>query len=110
MVAISLFLAVFAGASSAVVAAPTTSALRVPCVDPKAVLCKLPFINQHLCPRGGTSDGKTVKTTLGNAAGVLDEEGAYRFTVKYANAARWKDSTLATTWKIPYVPSLALVC
>ncbi|KAF8201777.1 Alpha/Beta hydrolase protein [Pholiota molesta] len=38
----------------------------------------------------------TKDTPLGTANGVLDPQGAYRFSVKYASAARWAPSTVVT--------------
>lgn len=48
----------------------------------------------------------TVSTKIGSAKGAL-EDGAARFVVKYANADRWKASSVANKWELPCVVKIS---
>lgn len=84
---------------SSVLAIPIQSII-IPPFDPTKILCQLPWVPKCLCPATGTST-ITRSTALGLASGTTDVDGAYRFPVKYASAARWKPSVLATGWSLP---------
>ncbi|KAF7980182.1 hypothetical protein HWV62_39666 [Athelia sp. TMB] len=87
--------------------------LKISGVSLKGLICDIPFIDKLLCPPKGPS-GPSVTTSLGVAAGVNDINGALRFPVRYGSAARWKASSMATTWALPNgsknVSALPLVC
>lgn len=70
----------------------------------KDLLCRFPLIKEWvpLCPRQN-GVAVNVVTPLGIAAGVNVGSGATRFAVKYASAARWERSAVATTWQLPSV-------
>ncbi|KAJ6618866.1 Alpha/Beta hydrolase protein [Mycena sp. CBHHK59/15] len=76
------------------------------------LLCSLPIIDV-LCARVSSSATR-VTTPLGVAQGTADLSGASRFAVKYASAARWATSTVATKWQLPNgstnVSALPLAC
>ncbi|KAI9065347.1 alpha/beta-hydrolase [Trametes sanguinea] len=81
----------------------------------KSELCKLsPFLSKILCPRDTPSSTTSVTTPIGTAQGTSDEDGATRFSVKYAQAARWQAPSLATKWELPNgssdVTALPLPC
>ncbi|KAF9488391.1 crystal protein [Pleurotus eryngii] len=86
--------------------------IRFPQIDPRGLLCKLPLI-RLICPRGGSSN-PTCSTPIGTARGVVDPDGANRYSVKYANADRWQPSTVATIWSLPNgstnITALPLAC
>ncbi|KAJ6525506.1 alpha/beta-hydrolase [Mycena vulgaris] len=63
------------------------------------LLCNLPVLKE-ICARA-VSTSAQVTTPLGVAKGVSDTAGANRFAVKYASAARWAASTVATKWALP---------
>lgn len=69
----------------------------------KGLLCNLPIpvIQQLLCPRQG-SLSLNIVTPLGIAQGAADGSNAVRFAVKYANANRWQQSSVASIWQLPY--------
>ncbi|KAJ3556644.1 hypothetical protein NM688_g1915 [Phlebia brevispora] len=71
-------------------------------ITPKGLLCGLPIpiVQKLLCPRQGSTD-PVVNTPLGTAHGVTGAENANRFAVKYATAARWQPSSIATSWELP---------
>jgi hypothetical protein len=73
-------------------------------VIPSGLLCSLPVIKRVLCPRQGATTF-TVTTLIGQAKGVEDN-GAFRYAVKYASASRWASPTLATQWTLPYVKKM----
>jgi hypothetical protein len=53
----------------------------------------------------------TTPTPLGPAAGLVDESGVVRYSVRYGSADRWSPSSASTQWTPPYVSipySLAL--
>jgi hypothetical protein len=75
---------------------------------PPGLLCDIPFIDKLFCPVPRAST-KTLKTSVGTAAGVLDGS-AYRYVVRYASAARWAQSKIATTWTLPYVGPFIYCC
>lgn len=85
-------------------AAPAAASFSIPYPDPDKILCQLPIVKQLLCPPTGQA-ALNRRTALGIAQGTQDPTGAYRFTVKYANAERWKPSTLVSAWQLPYVIS-----
>jgi hypothetical protein len=59
----------------------------------------IPHSGHHLSGRAGD-----ITTPIGLAKGVLNGDNTVvRFPVKYAGAARWKESQVATTWELPYV-------
>ncbi|KAL7283650.1 hypothetical protein ACG7TL_003086 [Trametes sanguinea] len=81
----------------------------------KSELCKLsPFLAKILCPRDSPSSTTSVTTPIGTAQGTSDEDGATRFSVKYAQAARWQAPSIATKWELPNgssdVTALPLPC
>lgn len=78
-------------------------------VTAKGLLCRLPIpiIQKFLCPKDGTSN-PNVKTPLGTAQGVADENNAMRFAVRYGQAARWQPSSVVTSWQFPCVYHIAL--
>ncbi|KAG2019995.1 carotenoid ester lipase [Coprinopsis cinerea AmutBmut pab1-1] len=82
-------------------------------VDPKTILCQISFVDRWLCPEGGLNQYSRV-TPIGTASGVMDPDGAIRYSLKYANAARWQPSTLVNTWTLPNgsnnVTELPLAC
>lgn len=89
----------------AVVALPTQpsgSGIVPPLGDPKRILCQLPILKKFLCP-SATNVVVSKTTVLGSAPGVMDSDGALRFSVKYASAARWQPSTVVTSWNLPCV-------
>ncbi|KAJ2927752.1 hypothetical protein H1R20_g9344, partial [Candolleomyces eurysporus] len=96
---------------SSVSAAPI--GLRIPKIDPKKILCQLSFVERYLCPEGGLNALSRV-TPFGTASGVLDPDGAHRYPVRYASAARWAPSTLVNSWELPNgsnnVSALPLAC
>ncbi len=73
-----------------------------PPVSHKGLLCNLPIpvIQQLLCPRQSTPS-LNVATPLGTAHGGADGSSVVRFAVKYANAGRWQQSSVVTTWQLP---------
>jgi hypothetical protein len=77
--------------------------LKFPTYGPSELCCRLPVIDQFLCPRQGGSQGPSVGTSLGTANGVWDQNGsgAMRFAVKYGSAGRWKPSSVVTKWQLP---------
>ncbi|KAL0946816.1 hypothetical protein HGRIS_012985 [Hohenbuehelia grisea] len=91
----------------------TSIHFQFPPVNTNRLLCKIPVIRQILCPRGG-SNPLNVQTPIGQASGTLDVDGAIRFSVKYASAARWQPSTQVNTWAFPNgatnVTALPLAC
>jgi hypothetical protein len=66
---------------------------------PANILCKLPIVKTVLCPDKRFSL-VAISTPIGAAVGV-GSDNAYRFVVKYGNAARWMPSTAATKWTLP---------
>ncbi|PPQ98806.1 hypothetical protein CVT24_003360 [Panaeolus cyanescens] len=69
-------------------------------LDPKKIICQLPLtLKQYYCPPTGVS-ALNRPTQIGTAIGVNDN-GAYRFSVKYASASRWQPSTIVSTWQLP---------
>jgi hypothetical protein len=74
--------------------------ITIPRVDPKTILCSISFAQRFLCPQGGLNQYSRV-TPIGTASGVLDADGAIRYSLKYANAARWAPSSLVSTWSLP---------
>ncbi|KAJ3515728.1 hypothetical protein NLJ89_g1571 [Agrocybe chaxingu] len=98
MVALT-FLAFAALFAPSVTAAPA-QAFSVPHVDPTKFLCQLPILKKWVCPLKGTA-ALNRHTPCGTASGIQDPQGAYRFVVKYGNAARWAPSTVASTWTLP---------
>jgi hypothetical protein len=82
--------------------------ISIPFGDPNKILCQLSILKKILCPPSHSSSDITKDTPLGTANGILDPQGAYRFSVKYASAARWAPSTVVTTWALPYAPSHAV--
>ncbi|KAF9482817.1 alpha/beta-hydrolase [Pholiota conissans] len=83
-----------------IAASPLNRGISIPSGDPNKILCQLPILKRILCPRTSSS-AITKNTPLGIASGVLDPDGAYRFSVKYASAARWQPSTIVTNWVLP---------
>ncbi|TFK30055.1 crystal protein [Coprinopsis marcescibilis] len=83
-----------------ILAAPAGLRISIPKVDPRKILCQFAIIDRFLCPDGGLNSLSRV-TPLGTASGVMDPDGAHRYVVKYANAARWAPSTLVNTWSLP---------
>ncbi|KAI0340606.1 alpha/beta-hydrolase [Trametopsis cervina] len=71
-------------------------------VTAKGILCRLPIpiVQKILCPRDGTNN-PTVNTPLGSALGVTGTANVVRYAVKYGEAARWKDSSVVSSWKLP---------
>lgn len=71
-------------------------------VTAKGLLCRLPIpiVQQFLCPSSGASN-PNVRTPLGTAQGVADENNAMRFAVRYGQAARWQPSSVVTSWQFP---------
>ncbi|KAJ7074098.1 alpha/beta-hydrolase [Mycena amicta] len=63
------------------------------------LLCQLPIL-KTICARIVTPSIQ-VTTPIGTAQGVSDGSGANRFAVRYAAAARWSASTIATKWELP---------
>ena len=64
------------------------------------LLCDIKILNKIFCSnKAGNS--ATVLTPLGLATGVADTSTVARFVVKYANAGRWQQSTMVTTWQLP---------
>ena len=70
----------------------------------RGILCDLPIpiVQKILCPRQGTPS-LTVNTPIGTAHGAADGSNAIRFAAKYANAQRWQDSSVVSTWTLPCV-------
>ncbi|KAH8099565.1 Alpha/Beta hydrolase protein [Cristinia sonorae] len=69
----------------------------------RGILCDLPIpiVQKFLCPRQGTPS-LTVNTPLGTAHGAADaSDVAIRYSVKYANAQRWQESSVVTSWSLP---------
>jgi hypothetical protein len=66
---------------------------------PVNILCKLPIVKTAFCPDKRFSL-VGISTPIGAAVGV-GSDNAYRFVVKYGNAARWMPSTAATKWTLP---------
>lgn len=92
-------------ALSAVHAGPVSSrqtgtAISIPHFNPLALLCLIPPLKNILCPAKGSA-GLSIKTPLGTAQGAADISGVGRFSVKYASAARWQPSIMATQWELP---------
>ena len=85
-----------------VLALPTGVFLKQ--LDPKKILCNIPLpqITRWICPETGEA-ALNRPTPLGVAVGTQEANGAYRFSVKYASAARWQPPTVVTTWALPYV-------
>ncbi|KAJ3569960.1 hypothetical protein NP233_g4720 [Leucocoprinus birnbaumii] len=98
----SILLASLALLATYGLAAPaTTEVLPSSHKTPSSILCHFPvFRTRYRCPRSA-KDNLNRKTALGNAQGVVDTGGAYRFVVKYADSQRWKPSKVASTWKLP---------
>ena len=71
-------------------------------LDPKKILCNIPLpqLTQFICPPTGSA-ALNRPTPLGTAVGTQEPNGAYRFVVKYANAARWQPPTIVTSWALP---------
>ncbi|KAI0053905.1 alpha/beta-hydrolase [Auriscalpium vulgare] len=74
--------------------------MRFPPSSSPRLFCLLPFVPRALCPRQSTSTA-TVTTPIGTAHGTVTSGGASRFAVKYANVARWQESSVASTWQLP---------
>nr|GAT51241.1 predicted protein [Mycena chlorophos] len=64
------------------------------------MLCQMPFM-KTFCAQAPVTPSSQVPTPLGIAQGVTDGSGAHRFAVRYASAARWAASTVATSWQLP---------
>lgn len=56
---------------------------------------------KFLCSSPKAAKTVTVSTPLGPATGVADSPTVGRFAVRYATAARWKDSVMVTKWQFP---------
>ncbi|KAF8621887.1 hypothetical protein AX15_007440 [Amanita polypyramis BW_CC] len=70
-------------------------------------------LNKCLRPPTGSTSPITVRTPIGVAEGiVVDATGTARFSVQYATADRWEESTVAATWNLPTanVTGLPLPC
>jgi hypothetical protein len=77
------------------------NSIFVPRPNPSKFLCGCGQFSPRLCPSQG--DSLDILTPLGIAHGVADPDGALRFTVRYAQAARWQPSSVVTAWDLPYV-------
>ncbi|KAI5821696.1 hypothetical protein K523DRAFT_422405, partial [Schizophyllum commune Tattone D] len=72
--------------------APLVAASPVARSSKSGFLCGIPFFS-YGCEQT-RADPLTIVTSLGTAVGSLTSDGAYRFPVKYANADRWKTSSV----------------
>ncbi|KAF7295534.1 Carboxylic ester hydrolase [Mycena indigotica] len=80
----------------------TTSVQGIPAFPAinTGLLCQLPML-KPICSRIASVSNKQVNTPIGTAQGVSDGSGVTRFAVRYASAARWSTSTIATKWELP---------
>ncbi|KAJ7075607.1 alpha/beta-hydrolase [Mycena belliarum] len=68
-----------------------------------ASLAGITCVTRAIPTAGNKSGAVSVSTVtpLGLAQGALDVDGANRFAVRYAKAARWAPSTIVTEWELP---------
>uniref|UniRef100_D8PV19 Carboxylesterase type B domain-containing protein n=1 Tax=Schizophyllum commune (strain H4-8 / FGSC 9210) TaxID=578458 RepID=D8PV19_SCHCM len=79
--------------------APLVAASPIARSNKSGFLCGIPFFS-YGCEQT-RADPLTIVTSLGTAVGSLTSDGAYRFPVKYANADRWKTSSVVDNWELP---------
>ncbi|KAF9527033.1 Alpha/Beta hydrolase protein [Crepidotus variabilis] len=97
---VALFLAILSALLTPTLSAP--AGISIPHVDPSKILCRLPILQNIwiTCPSNGKA-ALNRQTSLGTANGVEDPNGAYRFAVRYGNAARFQPSSVVTSWDLP---------